>query len=61
MTQAAVGSPNSAEVLFHVAVIKAARGDLETARTNLRKALELDEKLAGRDDVKVLQATLGKP
>lgn len=61
LTQAAVGSPNSAEVLFHVAVVKAARGDVETAQTNLRKALDLDEKLSGRNDVKELQAKLSKP
>ena len=61
LTQAGEGSPNSAEVLFHVAVVKAARGDVETARANLQKALEFDEKLAGRNDVKELQAKLSKP
>jgi uncharacterized protein (TIGR03790 family) len=61
LTQAAAGSPNSAEVLFHVAVVKAARSDLETARTMLRKAIELDEKLANRADVKELEAKLSKP
>jgi uncharacterized protein (TIGR03790 family) len=61
LTQAAAGSPDSAEVLFHIAVIKAARADLETARTMLRKAKELDEKLAGRADVKELEAKLAKP
>jgi uncharacterized protein (TIGR03790 family) len=61
LTQAGAGSPNSAEVLFHVAVVKAALGDVETARTNVRKALDIDEKLAGRADVKELQARLAKP
>ena len=61
LTQAAAGSPNSSEVLFHLAVIKAARSDFGTARTMLERALELDEKLAGRADVKELQAKLPKP
>lgn len=61
LTQAGIGSPNSAEVLFHVAVIKAARSDFDTAKAMLQKALELDEKLAGRADVKELQAKLPKP
>ena len=61
LTQAAAGSPNSAEVLFHVAIVKAARSDVDTARTMLRKAIELDEKLAGRADVKELEAKLAKP
>jgi len=60
LTQAAAGSPNSAEVLFHVAVVKAARSDLDTARTMLLKAIELDEKLASRADVKALEAKLAK-
>jgi tetratricopeptide (TPR) repeat protein len=61
LTQAAAGSPTSAEVLYHVAVVKAARADLETARTMLRKSKELDEKLASRADVKELEAKLAKP
>ena len=60
LTQAAAGSPNSAEVLFHVAVVKAARSDFDTARKMLQQALALDEKLAGRADVKELQAKLPK-
>jgi tetratricopeptide (TPR) repeat protein len=61
LTQAAAGSPNSAEVLYHVAVVKAAHSDFEAARAMLARALELDEKLANRADVKALQAKLGKP
>lgn len=61
LIQAGIGSPNSAEVLFHVAVIKAARSDFNSAREMLGKALELDQKLAGRADVKELQAKLSKP
>ena len=61
LTRAAAGSPNSAEVLYHVAVVKAAHSDFETARAMLAKALELDEKLANRADVKELQAKLSKP
>ena len=61
LTQAAAGSPDNAEVLYHVAVIRAARSDLEAARTMLRKAIELDEKLANRSDVKELEAKLSKP
>ena len=60
LTQAAAGSPNSAEVLFHVAVVKAARSDFDTARKMLQQALALDKKLAGRADVKELQAKLPK-
>jgi len=47
-------------VLLHVAVVKAARSDFETATKMLRQALALDEKLAGRADVKELQARLPK-
>jgi uncharacterized protein (TIGR03790 family) len=61
LTEAGVGSPNNPEVLFHVAVVKAARSDLETARTMLKKAIALDEKLATRADVKELQEKLSKP
>ena len=60
LMQAAEGAPNSAEVLFHVAVVKAARSDFDTAKKMLQQALALDEKLAGRDDVKALQAKLPK-
>lgn len=60
LTQAGIGSPNSSEVLFHVAVIKAARADFKTAKEMLAKAIDLDEKLAGRADVKELQARLSK-
>ena len=60
LTQAAEGSPNSAEVLLHVAVVKAARSDFDTAKKMLQQALALDEKLAGRADVKALQARLPK-
>ncbi|MEO5741232.1 MAG: TIGR03790 family protein [Vicinamibacterales bacterium] len=61
LTIAGAGSPNSAEVVFHVAVVKAARSDFDTARTMLRRAIELDEKLANRPDVKELEAKLSKP
>jgi len=60
LTQAAAGSPNSAEVLFHVAVVKAALSDVETAKKMLDQAMALDEKLAGRADVKELQSKLPK-
>jgi len=58
VTQAAAGSPNNADVLVHVAVVKAARSDFETAKKMLQQALALDEKLASRADVKELQARL---
>ena len=61
ITQAGAGAPNSAEVLFHVAVVKAARSDFDTARKMLQQAIALDEKLAGRADVKALQAKIPKP
>ena len=61
LTQAAAGSPNSAEVLFHVAVVKAALSDFDTAKKMLQQAIALDEKLADRADVKELQAKLPKP
>ena len=60
LTQAAEGSPNNAEVLLHVAVVKAARSDFDTAKKMLQQALALDENLAGRADVKALQARLPK-
>ena len=60
LMQAAEGAPNSAEVLFHVAVVKAARSDFNTAKKMLEQALALDEKLAGRADVKELQTRLPK-
>ena len=60
LTQAAEGSPNNAEVLLHVAVVKAALSDFDAAKKMLQQALALDEKLAGRADVKALQARLPK-
>jgi hypothetical protein len=60
LTQAGTGAPNSAEVLFHVAVVKAARSDFDTARKMLAQAIQLDEKLAERADVKELQAKIPK-
>jgi uncharacterized protein (TIGR03790 family) len=60
LTQAVEGSQNNAEVLLHVAVVKAARSDFDTARKMLQQALALDQKLAGRADVKELQARLPK-
>jgi uncharacterized protein (TIGR03790 family) len=61
LLQAGNGSPNSAEVLFHVAVIKAAKSDFAAAKAMLERAIELDEKLAARTDVKELQAKISKP
>jgi tetratricopeptide (TPR) repeat protein len=58
LMQAAEGSPNNAEVLLHVAVVKAARSDFDAAKKMLQQALALDKNLAGRPDVKELQARL---
>ena len=47
LTQAAAGSPNSAEVLFHVAVVKAARSDFDTARKMLRAGARAGREACG--------------
>ena len=59
LTQAALDSPNHPEVQFHVAVIKASRSEVKEARQSLHRALELDPRLAEREDVKALQLKLG--
>jgi len=58
LVQAAQGSPNIPDVQFHVAVVEAELGRLADARNSLKKALDLDGKLADRDDVKALQVKL---
>jgi Flp pilus assembly protein TadD len=58
LTQAANGSPANAEVQFHVAVVNVGMGRLDMARAALERALELDPKLAEREDVKQLRARL---
>ena len=58
LTQAAAESPNNAEVLLHAAVVKAARSDFDIAKKMLQQALALDEKLAGRADVKALRTKI---
>jgi uncharacterized protein (TIGR03790 family) len=51
-------SPLDVEVALHAAVVHAELGNLSQARTFLAAALKLDQKIAGRDDVKALQAKI---
>jgi Flp pilus assembly protein TadD len=52
--------PGNAEVRLHAAVVYAAVGMLEPAAKELQEALRLDPALAKGEDVKALQARLGK-
>jgi len=52
--EAVRGEPANAEVRFHAASVAHEAGDIEGARRELTKALELDASLAQRDDVRAL-------
>lgn len=48
----------NAEVHLHLAIVKAALGQVEASQAALQKALELDPKMADREEVKSLQQKL---
>jgi tetratricopeptide (TPR) repeat protein len=52
--------PGNAEIRLHAAVVYAAIAMLEPAAKELGEALRLDPTLAKSDEVKALQARLGK-
>jgi Flp pilus assembly protein TadD len=54
-------SPNHGELHFHAAAILDSVGRRDDARAELKRALELNPSLAGRDEVKTLQAKLAQP
>jgi Flp pilus assembly protein TadD len=58
LTEAAASAPYNADIHLHLALTYAALGKPEPALTALTRSLQLDPKLAGRDDVKKLQTQL---
>ena len=52
------GEPTNPEIRYHAAVLADAAGDLEGARRELTRALELDASLGLRDDVRALAGKL---
>jgi Flp pilus assembly protein TadD len=52
------GEPNSAEVRLHAAVILLEAGDLEGAKREYAKAVELDATIAERDEAKGIAGRL---
>lgn len=61
LSEAAATAPNNAEIQFHLAVVAAAVGQELQARAALARALELDPKLEGREEVRALRARLNPP
>jgi uncharacterized protein (TIGR03790 family) len=59
LEKAAAGSPNDAEILFHVAVVHAALGSKGMAKQELEAAEKLNPQMAERADVKALRAIVG--
>jgi uncharacterized protein (TIGR03790 family) len=53
------GAPNSVEIRYHAAAIFLAGGQVDVAKRELAKALELDPALGDRADVKDLRQKLG--
>jgi len=53
------GVPGNADVRFHAAAIAFELGQLEVAKAELTRALELDPGIGERDDVKQLRGKLG--
>jgi len=59
LERASAGRAGDAEILFHVAVVHAARGNKAKAKEELDAAEKLDPHLADRADVKALRAIVG--
>jgi uncharacterized protein (TIGR03790 family) len=60
LAQAVTGIPTNAEIRMHAAFAYQAAGARAAALNELQAALKLNPKLADRDDVRELQAKLGK-
>ena len=58
LEEAAKAAPQSAEMHLHFAIVSEAAGNKLAARVALQRALEIDSKLAEREDVKQLQSKL---
>jgi uncharacterized protein (TIGR03790 family) len=58
LAEAVRGEPTNPEIRYHAAALADAAGDLESARRELTKALELDASLAQRDEVRALAGKL---
>lgn len=59
IVQALRGAPGNADIRYHAAAIAFDLGQLEVAKAELTRALELDPGIGGRDEVKDLRAKLG--
>ena len=58
LAEALQGAPQNPTIRLHAALVHAALGETESARQELTRALELDPKLASREDVQQLQTKL---
>jgi Tfp pilus assembly protein PilF len=58
LAEAIQGAPQIANIRIHAAVVLAALGEKDAAQQELAKALELDPKLAGDDEVQQLRKKL---
>ena len=58
LTPFVVKGATTAEIHFHAAVIMAATGDRERAAAQLKQALQMDPRIASREDVQVLRRQL---
>jgi tetratricopeptide (TPR) repeat protein len=59
LERAAAGSPSTAEILFHSAVVHASLGQKAKAKQELDAAEKLDPQLSSRADAKALRALVG--
>jgi len=60
ISQAAVAAPHNADIQLHLAHVHASMGRRDRALAALARSLQLDATFANRDDVKALQADLGR-
>jgi Tfp pilus assembly protein PilF len=61
LAEAIQAAPQNATMRLHAAIVHSALGEIEPAQQQLTRALELDPKLAGTDDVQQLRVKLKIP
>jgi Tfp pilus assembly protein PilF len=61
LAEAIQAAPQSAVLRLHAAIVQAALGQNEPAQQQLTRALELDPKLAGTEEVQQLRGQLKIP
>jgi uncharacterized protein (TIGR03790 family) len=60
LAEAVQGSPGNSEISLHVAIVLAAKGEMQAAADELARAVKLDARLEDRQEVKDLRAKLQK-